>query len=143
MNHALQIGKAAKATGLSVDTIRFYQKSGLLSPPARTSSGYRIFDEADINELQFIGKAQELGFSLAEIKELVLVLRNQNGQTCPEVHTLLKHKLAGVRQKIAALRQLETELARAVRKCERSLKGQSDGCPVINDMQHPTKEHIK
>jgi DNA-binding transcriptional MerR regulator len=143
MAQAIQIGKASKSTGLSIDAIRFYQKAGLVRPPARTSSGYRVFSEADIDQLQFIGKAQELGFSLAEIKELLVVLRNQNGHACPEVHDLLNHKLKGVRQKIAALQHLETELTRALRKCERSLKGLADCCPVIDAMQGPTKRNMK
>ncbi len=83
MPHVLQIGQAAKATGLSVDTIRFYQKCGLVRPPARTAGGFRVFNGTDLEELQFIARAQELGFSLSEIKELVLV-QQQNGRGCPE-----------------------------------------------------------
>lgn len=143
MAQALHIGKTAKTTGLSVDTIRFYQKAGLVRPPARTSGGYRVFTEADIDELRFISKAQALGFSLAEIKELVVVLRNQNVPACLEVQGLLEHKLTGVRQKIAALGHLESELIGALRKCQRSLKGHSGGCPVIDDLQRSTREKMQ
>ena len=135
----LHIGTAAKATGLSIDTIRFYQKSGLLKPPRRTSAGYRVFTDAEIDELQFIAKAQDLGFSLAEIKELVL-LRGGNGKACPEVRGLIERKLGSVREKIAALKQLETDLARARRKCDRALKASTaHGCPVIDQIAKSSK----
>src|SRR5829696_9197496 len=101
MGQGLQIGTAAKATGLTVDTIRFYQKSGLLKAPRRTSSGYRLFSNAEIEDLHFIAKAQDLGFSLAEIRELVL-LRGEKARACPEVRSLIERKLASVREKIVA-----------------------------------------
>src|SRR5215472_9351663 len=121
MSRALQIGSAAKQTGLSIDTIRFYQKSGLLKAPARTAGGYRVFSETEIAELQFIARAEDLGFSLAEIKEL-LSLRNENGRACPEVRGVIHRKLQNVRQKIFALKQLESELARGLPSCDRALK---------------------
>jgi DNA-binding transcriptional MerR regulator len=120
-------------TGLSVDAIRFYQKSGLLSAPARTSGGYRVFTEVEIAQLQFIARAQDLGFSLAEIKELVS-LRNEKGRACPEVRGLLRRKLQGVKEKISALKQLEAELARGLRSCDRAVARSAaveHGCPVI------------
>src|SRR5215469_11326736 len=97
MGQSLHIGTAAKETGLSIDAIRFYQKSGLLKPPARTTGGYRVFTETEIAQLQFIASAQDLGFSLAEIGEL-LSLRNENGQACPEVRGLIHRKLQNVRE---------------------------------------------
>ena len=139
MPRAFQIGKAAKATGLSIDTIRFYQKAGLVRPPARTASGYRVYTEAEIDDLHFIAKSQELGFSLAEIKDLVN-LRGQNGQACPEVRDLLKRKLDSVREKMTALYNLEAELARALRACNQALKRHDEHCPVIDRIQRATKE---
>jgi DNA-binding transcriptional MerR regulator len=141
MGQVLQIGTAAKATGLTVDTIRFYQKSGLLKAPRRTSSGYRVFTEAELDELHFIAKAQDLGFSLAEIKELVL-LRGQRDRACPEVRSLIERKLGSVREKIAALKELELDLARAQRTCARALSTRTAeaGCPVIDQIAHATKK---
>ena len=143
MGQALHIGTAAKQTGLSIDTIRFYQKSGLLKPPARTAGGYRVFSETEIAELQFIAKAQDLGFSLAEFKEL-LSLRNQKGRACPEVRGLIHCRLQNVRQKIVALKQLESELARRLRSCDRALKRPPDpqrGCPVIEEIATGRTRH--
>jgi DNA-binding transcriptional MerR regulator len=140
MVHRLQIGTAAKASGLSIDTIRFYQKSGLLKPPARTSAGYRVFTDDEIDDLQFIAKAQDLGFSLAEIKELVL-LRSETARACPEVRSIIERKLGNVREKLAALGQLEGELARALRSCDHALKARTaqSGCPVIDQIAKTTK----
>jgi len=123
MGRGLQIGLAAKATGLSIDAIRFYQKSGLLRPPARTTGGYRVFTETEIVNLQFIVKAPNLGFSLAEIRDL-LSLRNENDPACPEVRGLIHRKLQNVREMTASLKQLESELARGLRSCDRALKTQ-------------------
>jgi DNA-binding transcriptional MerR regulator len=136
MGQALRIGTAAKETSLSIDAIRFYQKSGLLKPPARTAGGYRVFTEDEIAQLRFIARAQDLGFSLAEIKELA-ALRNENRRPCPEVRGLIHRKLKDVRQKIAALQQLESELARSLRSCERALKSPTNAkraCPVIEEI---------
>jgi len=89
--------------------IRFYQHLGLFKVSARTSGGYRVFSENEIEDLQFIGKAQELGFSLSEIKELTLV-RQSASQACPEVRGLIRRKLANIEEKIAALQQVRDEL---------------------------------
>src|SRR5579884_2217193 len=66
----IRIGKVSQATGLSIDTIRFYEKRGLLDRPLRSEGGFRLFDAEDIQRMQFIRRAQQLGFSLAEIREL-------------------------------------------------------------------------
>jgi MerR family mercuric resistance operon transcriptional regulator len=141
MAQILQIGQAAKATGLSIDAIRFYQKCGLVRPPARTTGGFRLFNGTDLEELQFIARAQELGFSLSEIKDLIHV-QQQDGRGCPEVRALLKRKLAVVRGKISALRQIEIELHQALRRCERVLKGSANApvCPVIDQIQRASKK---
>ena len=143
MGRALQIGTAAKVTGLSIDAIRFYQKSGLLKPPARSAAGYRLFTDVEIADLQFIAKAQDLGFSLAEIKELVS-LRNENGRVCPEVRALIRRKLQNVRQKIAVLQEMESELARGLRACDRALKGRTaaqSACPMIEEIATGRRKH--
>ncbi len=111
MAEAVHIGKAAKVAGVSVDTIRFYQKIGLIKSAGRSAGGYRLLDGEDIHDLRFVRHAQELGFSLTEIKEL-LALR-QKHHVCSEVQSMLKRKLRDVREKINSLSRLEAELARA------------------------------
>ena len=116
MTEAVHIGKAAKLAGVSVDTIRFYQKLGLIKSASRSSSGYRLFDGEQIRELKFVRHAQELGFSLTEVKEL-LALR-QKHHACSDVQSMLKHKLADVLEKIKGLERLQAELAGALRKLQ-------------------------
>src|SRR5580700_2868175 len=107
---SLQIGRVAQKTGLSVDAIRFYEKSGLLPRPARTPGGYRLYEEREVADLEFIQKAQQLGFSLNEIRELFSIQRNPN-EICVHVRDLIAQKLTVVQAKITDLQKLELELA--------------------------------
>jgi DNA-binding transcriptional MerR regulator len=91
MTGTVHIGKAAKVVGVSVDTIRFYQKLGLIKIAGRSAGGYRLFDGQQIRDLTFVRHAQELGFSLNEVREL-LALR-QKHHVCSEVQSILKRKL--------------------------------------------------
>lgn len=120
MAEAVHIGKAAELAGASVDTIRFYQRLGLIGNPSRSVSGYRLFEGEQIHELKFVRHAQELGFSLTEVKEL-LALRLKH-HACSEVQTMLMRKLANVREKIKSLGRLEAELSGALRNCTRELR---------------------
>jgi DNA-binding transcriptional MerR regulator len=119
MAETAHIGKAAKLAGVSVDTIRFYQKLGLVNSASRSTAGYRLFDEKQIHDLTFVRHAQELGFSLSEVKDL-LALR-QRAHACSEVQSMLNRKLADVREKTKGLVRLEEELGGALRNCNREL----------------------
>lgn len=137
MRNMIQIGKVSQQTGLSIDAIRFYEKQRLLDRPPRTEGGFRLFNAQDIERIQFIQRAQQLGFSLPEIREL-LVLRRGDGQACSHVRDLLRAKVATVRNKILELGVLEEQLTKSLRKCERELKTSSDShkgcCPVIEEI---------
>lgn len=134
----VQIGKVSEQTGLSIDAIRFYEKKRLLDRPPRTEGGFRLFSQHDIKRIEFIQHAQQLGFSLPEIRELLL-LRSDNG-ACSHVRDLLREKVATVRQKIMELGLLEKQLTKSLRKCERQLKTSGDShkgyCPVIEGIAH-------
>jgi DNA-binding transcriptional MerR regulator len=133
----IQIGKVAEQTGLSIDAIRFYEKQRLLERPPRTEGGFRLFDTQDIRRIQFIRQAQRLGFSLPEVRELLLVQR-EDGEACSHVRDLLKGKIEIVRNKIAELVTLEQQLATKLRKCEHTLKAFAEahksGCPVLEEI---------
>jgi DNA-binding transcriptional MerR regulator len=136
MAEAVHIGEAARLAGTSVDTIRFYQKLGLLETP-RSASGYRLFNGEEIRDLKFVRHAQQLGFSLNEIKGL-LALRKKH-HTCAEVQSMLKVKLTDVRAKIKSLVHLEAELDRALRNCNRELRlkqevKHEDCCPLLDKL---------
>ncbi len=88
----MQIGRVAQSTGLSVDTIRFYEKQSLIPPARRTDAGYRVYDESTVDRLQLIGRAQSLGFSLQEIRELLLIEDGEPGE-CSHVRDLIADKV--------------------------------------------------
>lgn len=137
MAETIHIGAAAKLAGVSIDTVRFYQKLGLIHVPVRSAGGYRLFDQEQIHNLQFVRHAQDLGFSLNEIRDL-LALR-QKSHACAEVQSMLKRKVADVREKIKSLAALETELAKELRNCERELRSKraikhKDCCPVLSKL---------
>lgn len=128
------IGDVARRTGLNIHTIRFYESRRLLAEPVRTESGYRVYSAENVEDLKFIRKAQELGFSLKEIREL-LILKRRGGEACAHVKSLLEEKLARVRAKRAELEAMEGELARSLADCRRELlrinPKPHDECPVL------------
>lgn len=138
-----RIGQVARETGLSIDTIRFYEKQGLLKHSGRTEGGFRVFGPDQIKNLKFVRKAQELGFSLGEIREL-LILQADYTPACSHVKELLGHKLGTVQQKIQELRRLERGLKTALRKCERDLQttgGREEKCcPVLDEISRAARE---
>jgi DNA-binding transcriptional MerR regulator len=139
----IRIGKASERTGVSIDAIRFYEKRHLLDRAPRTQGGFRLFGAHDIQRIGFIRKAQQLGFSLPEIREL-MVLQRDRAETCTHVRELLKAKISTVREKIRELNHLESELRRKLRACDRQLKvsGKSHrgGCPVLRAIAQGSHE---
>ncbi len=129
----MQIGQVSKRTGASVDTIRFYERNGLLAPPSRTQGGFRLYSADDLSTLQFIRSLQNLGFSLNEVREF-LPIRTNDLRACSEVRKMLDRKLKDIHLKRVALVKLENELRAAVRKCNSELKRprrRKGRCPVL------------
>ena len=126
----LTIGAFARAGGVGVETVRFYQRKGLLPIPRRFQGGIRRYGTADIERLCFIRRAQGLGFSLDEVAEL---LRLEDGTHCREARRLAEDKLQRVRQKLADLQRMERALAALVDACQ----AQADplSCPLTNSLQ--------
>lgn len=136
MGGLLQIGDVAAQAGLTVDAIRFYERKRLLKHAARSSGGFRLFAKSDVEDLAFIRNAQELGFSLQEIRELITLKRAAHPD-CKQVEQLLEQKTAVIREKIAALRKLERELRRAMANCESNLQhDRFENCPVLAEISH-------
>jgi DNA-binding transcriptional MerR regulator len=128
------IGEVSRQTGLSVHSIRFYETEGLLREPARTNSGYRVFSPQTVAQLNFIRKAQELGFSLCEVRAL-LVLKDRSTNACSHVKSLIEEKLARVRLKLRELEAIEKDLKVVLAECRRELNHRHPGsggrCPVL------------
>ncbi|TBR75614.1 MAG: Hg(II)-responsive transcriptional regulator [Burkholderiaceae bacterium] len=126
----LTIGAFAKAAGVNVETIRFYQRKGLLAEPDKPFGSIRRYGEADVTRVRFVKSAQRLGFSLDEIAEL---LRLDDGTHCAEASHLAEHKLQDVREKMADLARMETVLSELVCACH-AHKG-NVSCPLIASLQ--------
>jgi DNA-binding transcriptional MerR regulator len=140
----VQIGRVASQTGITIDAIRFYERSGLLAKPARSDGRYRLYHEQDIQQLKFIRRAQALGFSLQEIRELLLI-QNEQVEACTHVRDLIEQKLVDVRAKLEHLRTLERELESAHGSCAKALArcgSRDESCPVLEAISH-AKDEVK
>jgi MerR family transcriptional regulator, mercuric resistance operon regulatory protein len=126
----LTIGTFAAEASVSVETVRYYQRRGLLAEPERPGGGIRRYGSADVARVKFIKAAQHLGFSLDEVSAL---LRLEDGTHCGEARALGQHKLDDVRERLAALRRIELVLAKLVRECG-GARG-TVSCPLIAAMQ--------
>src|SRR5437016_958631 len=104
----LLIGRLAKLSGVRPDTIRFYERSGLLPKPSRTASGYRVYNDAALNQVRFIRKAQSLGFSLDEIKR-IMSLRGRGKETCRCVVSMAEATLTETQSKLEELRKFKAK----------------------------------
>jgi MerR family transcriptional regulator, copper efflux regulator len=109
-------GVLAKRTGIGPETIRYYERIGLLDEPLRNVSGYRIYDTADLSRLAFIRRAQELGFSLEDVREL-LALRLKQVAECSHVERSATRRLVDVRKRIRDLEQMEQGLRELIASC--------------------------
>jgi len=129
--NGITIGKLAKKAGVSIDTVRFYERRGLIEEPARTESNYRLYKEEDAERLRFIKRAKDLGFSLSEIKEL-LALRHNPTASKSEVKQRTELKIRDIRQKIQDLSGILAALEHLSESCD-GLGPVSD-CPIIKAM---------
>src|SRR6266545_4875227 len=125
---ALTSGQLAKKCEVGVETLRFYEREGLLAKPARTASGYRQYPAEAVERVRFIRRAQLLGFQLKDIKEL-LALRDNPADDCQDVRAKAVAKLADIDQKIKDLEAMRTELTRLVAACDGS-KPPAE-CPIL------------
>jgi DNA-binding transcriptional MerR regulator len=135
----MQIGIVARKVGISADAIRFYERSALLRRAPRTQSGYRRFDESDVETLSFIRRLQRLGFKLDEIRGF-LKLRTNRSLPCAPVRRRLAEKLVDVERKMADLQKLEHELRIALRSCDTELRQRDAHCPILRRRFPRTRE---
>lgn len=125
----MTIGRLAEATGVHFETIRYYQRLGLIHTPAKPRGSVRRYGADAVERLTFIKRAQGLGFSLDEVKVL---LDLAVGEHCTETRILAERKLAIVEQKVSELRHIETALRKLIRSCGAGGKGR--GCPIIENL---------
>lgn len=128
MSEDMSIGQVASAGKVNVQTIRYYERRGLLPATSRTRAGYRQYAGESVTRLRFIKHAQELGFALNEIREL-LALRVRDGAACATVERRTRAKLDAVRQRIGDLRRMERTLERLSKAC--AARRKTDSCPIL------------
>jgi Hg(II)-responsive transcriptional regulator len=121
------IGRLARAAGVNIDTVRFYERQGLLHPAPRSGGGYRLYGQAEVQRLQFIRRAKALGFSLEDIAELLHL--TEDGQDRGQVKAIAERRVADLQQRIAELERMRSILARHAGHC--SGHGGVQGCPII------------
>lgn len=129
MHSGLTIGKVARAAGVNVETVRYYQRTGLVSEPPRPAGGVRRYSEETVARLRFIKRAQELGFTLAEIRRL---LELGDPQTCSKARALAAEKLSLVRTRIADLDRMRGVLEALIERCD-AARGKV-ACPIIETL---------
>jgi len=130
--NSLKTGELAKQAGVNVETLRFYEREGLLAEPPRRASGYREYPPDTVQRIRFIQRAKELGFTLREIKGL-LELRVDPDTTCAEVKEHAAEKIADVKQKISDLKSIERALNKLMNSCRGS--GPLDECPILKHLE--------
>lgn len=128
----LTIGEVARKAGVGVETVRFYERQGLLEEPQRRASGYRQYEEEAVAVLRFIRRAKELGFTIREIKGL-LALRLDATATKAEVRQQAKAKVADIEARIADLQRIQDALQKLIKKCHGD--GSTTGCPILAALQ--------
>jgi len=135
MSSGFHIGEVAERAGVSVDTVRYYERRRLLPTAPRTANGYRLFTSEAIERLLFIKQAQELGFSLDEIGAL---LANNGHNECLRVHDLITVKLVELDERLERMRGFRGKLKHYLAECEAELKKHPDSaeCPVMVEIAH-------
>ena len=129
---ALAIGKVARQAGIGVETIRFYERTGLLEEPPRNVSGYRQYSSEAVVKLRFIKKAKQLGFSLKEIEEFI-ALRHKQDATCGDIKAQAEQKIKNIEERIRDLTKMKEALLELTRQC--SDNGPVHECPILTALE--------
>ena len=131
MGTPMKIGQVAERGGVNLQTIRYYEREGLLPAPPRLASGYRVFTEDTVRRVRFIKRAQELGFTLAEIRDL-LTLRVNESRSSGEVRSIAEAKIADIEGKIRSLVAMKRVLTHLTDRC--SGHGPASECPILESI---------
>ena len=136
----LKIGEVSKLSGIGIEALRFYEKSGLLDRPERTESGYRMYDGSVLERLSFIKKAQVLGFTLDEIRELIRHKR-RGENPCGEVRSIVRGRLKELNERIEQMTLYRDELAAALKDWEKKGTAKGHVCGLIegSHIEHPVE----
>ena len=133
MDDAVRIGDLAKRCDVTRDTLSFYEREGLLSPPHRSDAGYRLYGESDAERVQFIRRAQAVGLTLDDIRELLSVQRLRTPGACRRVAERLKARIQVIDRRVAELNAFRRELAKGLAQCDEG----ASSCPVVLSFASP------
>lgn len=133
MENGVTRGEAARRAGVGLETIRFYERKGLLGTTVKDISGYRRFSDNDLSRIRFIRRAKQLGFSLSEIRDL-LDLRVGKGRTCEQVRAKTEEKMRDIAERIHSLKEMDSALRRLAALCTRG--GPNGECPFLDALEH-------
>lgn len=136
----LTIGQVAKRGEVNIETVRYYERQGLVPPPPRRESGYRQYPEDTVRRIRFIKRAQELGFSLKEIAGL-LSLRVGPGTTCADVRRLAGVKIREIEEKMETLGKMKEVLTKLTAECEG--RGPTSECPILEALERREEDNAK
>jgi MerR family copper efflux transcriptional regulator len=128
----ITIGTLASSAGVNVETVRFYERKGLLAQPERPNKGFRRYSEEALKRLRFIRSARELGFTLNEISEL-LSLRESPSATCEDVRIRAREKIEEIDRKVALLDKMRLSLSQLLKSCE--VDGPALDCPILDSLE--------
>lgn len=143
---SLKIGEVAQQSGIGIEALRFYERSGVLGKPPRTANGYRLYDESVLNRLAFIKKAQTLGFSLDEIRRIIA--ESQTGESpCEEVREIMRRRLTELDERMREMRRYRKELATTLSIWDEQGIADGDICGLIEgteigDVKQPARQHV-
>ncbi|GJL61769.1 MAG: Hg(II)-responsive transcriptional regulator [Nitrospirales bacterium] len=134
----MKIGQVAKRAGVNIETIRFYERKGLIIQPPRPNGGYREYHKETVAKIRFIKRTKDLGFSLTEIAELLSLQTNPKA-TCADVKQRAKAKILAIQKRVKGLQTMKRALGKLVESCSGS--GSLDDCPIIGCFEtHKEKE---
>ncbi len=132
--NSFTVGALADKVGINIETVRYYEKIGLMPKPKRKESRYRFYDENNFARLKFIIRTKELGFTLNEIKEL-LDLRIESKATCGDIKKIAGHKIEDIEQKIKDLQNIKKVLTKLIHQCVNE-ELSSEECPILEAIEH-------
>ena len=127
---AFSIGELSGRTKVNVETIRYYERIGILAPPPRTQGGHRVYGEDQIKRLHFVRRSRELGFALEGVKQMLRII-DGGDVTCEQVRLIASDHLEDVRAKLADLKRMEKALSKTVNQCA---GGKTPDCPIIETL---------
>lgn len=130
----MKISQAAATSGCHLETIRYYERIGLLPSPERTASGYRAYTAGDIERLRFIARGRDLGFSLEEIRSLLQLSEGDGRLSCSDVDRVARAHLTDIQARMADLQRMAGELERVIDQCEGGHRGR---CTILSALRRP------